>query len=403
MLSLANIFRGKSASVETKSAPNTSGVAFPEQWFLDQMMSAPVQSGVSVNARSAMTCTAVACAVNAISQAVGQLPIHVYAKGDDGSRERDPDHPVANLLRHEVNDWTPASTFRETLTSDALLHRVGGLAEIIRIEGRPVELHRFDPETVTLMTNGYGAPAYRISGPNGGRVLPYTDVLHLQAPTGCPTHLAREAIGLALTLEQHAARLFGNGARPSGTLKFPKDLKLDAEDMTRIVASWNATHSGSNSGKTAILYDGGDWMPLTFNSVDAQFLEMRNYAIAEIARAFRVPPVLLMDYGRATWGNSEEMGRQFVTYTLLPWLKRWEGEIRLKLFSRDERENYFAEFLTDDLLRADLEKRATAYSSLISSRVLNPNEVRALENRPPYAGGDEYANPNTTTGAPSNV
>jgi hypothetical protein len=29
--------------------------------------------------------------------------------------------------------------------------------------------------------------------------------------------------------------------------------------------------------------------------------------------------------------------------------------------------------------------------------VLCPNEARARENLPPYEGGDEFANPNTTT------
>lgn len=132
-------------------------------------------------------------------------------------------------------------------------------------------------------------------------------------------------------------------------------------------------------------------------------MELRRFAIEEIARAFRVPPTLLMEYGRATWGNSEEMGRQFVTYTLLPWLDRWTEEFQLKLFARDERASAFAEFLTDDLLRADLAARATAYAQLIAARVLNPNEVRARENLPPYAGGDTYANPNTASPEPAHV
>ena len=58
---------------------------------------------------------------------------------------------------------------------------------------------------------------------------------------------------------------------------------------------------------------------------------------------------------------------------------------------------FYAEFLTDDLLRTDLAARATAYSTLIAARVLNPNEVRAMENRAPYEGGDQFVNPNTTS------
>jgi phage portal protein BeeE len=107
---------------------------------------------------------------------------------------------------------------------------------------------------------------------------------------------------------------------------------------------------------------------------------------------------MLMEYGRATWGNAEEMGQQFLNYTLIPWIKRWQGELWLKLFSPEERTTYFAEFLTDDLLRADFTKRMEGYATAIASRMLSPNEARAAENRAPYAGGDRFENPNVTTG-----
>jgi hypothetical protein len=47
------------------------------------------------------------------------------------------------------------------------------------------------------------------------------------------------------------------------------------------------------------------------------------------------------------------MGQEFLTYSLMIWVKRWESEIRLKLFSPEERAIYIAEFLTDDFARAD--------------------------------------------------
>ncbi len=47
-------------------------------------------------------------------------------------------------------------------------------------------------------------------------------------------------------------------------------------------------------------------------------------------------------------------------------------------------------------MRGDFASRVEGYSKLIAARVLNPNEVRAMENRAPYAGGDEFVNPNTS-------
>ena len=107
------------------------------------------------------------------------------------------------------------------------------------------------------------------------------------------------------------------------------------------------------------------------------------------------------EFGRATWSNSEEMGRQFLIYTLMPWIKAWESAIRRSVFSPQERDTLYAEFLLDDLLRADTARRAEAYSKLIAARILSPNEARAMENLPPYAGGDTYENPNTSTAVTS--
>ncbi len=366
----------------------------------------PMASGIVVTPATAMRCTAVHCAVQAIAETIGQLPVHVYQRNGD-AKERAPDHPVHRLVHDEANDFTPSSDFREQLTRDALLFG-NGFAFVNRVEGKPVELLRLDPASIAVEAHPItGEPVYRRKGEPKGQLLARRDVLHLRAPSingvsgESPVMLAREAIGVALTLEAHAARLFGRGARPSGVLRFPNKLNEDA--ARRISASWHAGHSGDASGRTAILEEGADFQALTFSSTDAQFLEMRTFSIVEIARAFRVPPIFLQEYGRATWGNSEEMGRQFLVYTLLPWIKRWEGEIRLKLFDVEERDEFFAEFLTDDLARADLATRMDAYGRAIAARILSPNEARAAENRPPYAGGDVFENPNTSTGAAVDV
>lgn len=133
-------------------------------------------------------------------------------------------------------------------------------------------------------------------------------------------------------------------------------------------------------------------------STDAQFLELWTLAIVEIARVFRVPPHMLFELGRATWGNAAEMGASFLRFTLDRWIKVWQGEIRLKLIAPEDRRTFYAEFLLDDLLRADLAARAEAYSKLIAARVLNPNEARARENLPPYDGGNAFLNPNVQSG-----
>lgn len=363
---------------------------------------APSAAGVSVTPETAMRCAPVRAAVLAIAEAVGQLPLHTFRRLDDGGKERDRDHPVARLVGDVANEWTTAPQLRERVTLDALLYG-HGFAEITRIgEGRAAELHRLPPTSVTEKILDDGSPIYEVRGPGKStRILDRANVIHLRAPGDrSPIHDGREAIGVALRLEQHAASLFSNGARPSGVISLTSNPSRGA--IEKMGEAWRATfgRNGANVGGVAVLDGGAEFKPLTFSSVDAQFVEVWNRTVLEIARVFRVPPALLQDYERATWSNTEQMALLFLTYTLTPWLKRWEGEVRLKLFGAGDRDNYVVEFLTDDLLRSDYATRVEGFSKLIAARVISPNEARAMENLPPYEGGDEFANPAITTGAP---
>jgi len=379
----------------------TRSLANPQQWLMDLFGASPSKAGVSVNARTAMQCTASRAAIQAIAEPLGQLPLHVYVRGEDGSKSRDKDHPVYGLLHDQANAFTTASELREQITRDALLHG-NGFAFVNRVDDVPRELIRLSPEQVTIETNDLtGEPSYVHQQTTSKHIYPFQDVIHIKAPSldgvsgESPVQQCKDAIGLALVLEQHGASLFKNGAKPGGVISVPGN--VSPEVITRMRAGWKAAQEGSdNAGRTAFIYDGASFTQMALSSVDAQYLELRRFAVEEIGRIFRVPPHMLYELGRATWGNASEMGMTFVRFSLMRWIKQWEGECRLKLFSEDEQATHSAEYLLDDFMRSDLSSRSEAYGKLISSRIMSPNEIRARENLPPYAGGDVFQNPNTT-------
>jgi HK97 family phage portal protein len=369
-------------------------LASPEPWLLDLFGAQISSAGIVITPRVAMTCAPVHCAVQLISEVIGGLPVPVYKLGSDGTKTVDTTHPVYPLLHDAANDWTSATQFREEVTRDALLYRHGGFAHIIRVDGdKPAELIRIDQEfhPVTLIYEN-SEPVYTVAG----KPVDRQNLLHIPSPslTGL-AYEGREAIGLALTLERHAARLFGNGARPSGVLSLKGNTTPDA--LTKAKAAWQAAHGGNNSGGTAVVPSDASWQSLTFTSVDSQFLELRKFAINEIARLFRVPPHMLFEMDRATWSNSEQMNREFLVYSLLSWIRRWESEIALKLFSVDERKTYLAKFKTDHFVRPDYLALIEALGKAVAARIINPNEARAEIDKAPYTGGDTFENPNTTT------
>ena len=379
--------------LETKAS-----IAAPDLSLLELFGAAPSATGIAVTPRIAMTCAPVACAVNAIAEAIGTLPVHVYGRSADGSKDRAPDHQVYSLIHDDANPWTPAGAFRAALTRDALLFPHGGFAFINRAaDGRPLELIRLDPETspVTILHGPGGEPHYNVQEQGQSREIDRNDILHLPSPSLTGRGLVadhRDTIGLALILEQYAARLFFNSARPSGLLALKSD-KVTPETIGKLGAAWRGTHGGGKSGGTAILPADVTWQAITLSSTDAQFLEMRTFQISEIARVFRVPPHVLFEMGRATWSNVGQLRQEFLDSTLQSWINAWQGQLRLKLLSPDDRERHFVEFDTRGYVRADLEKRYAAYTAAVAARILNPNEARAAENLPPYAGGDAFLNP----------
>ena len=107
-----------------------------------------------------------------------------------------------------------------------------------------------------------------------------------------------------------------------------------------------------------------------------------------MARYFRIPPVYLQEYGRATWGNFEQAQLTYFTNTIRPTLISIEQELDSKLIFSSERGIQHFEHSIEGYLRAASSERAQYYQSLLSAGVFTINEVRALENHPPIPGGD---------------
>lgn len=350
-------------------------------------------ANISVTPELALKCVPVYRGVSVRCEVLGSLPFLLYERRADGGKDRALDHPLYRLIHDRPNAWTSAADFVMQLELDCITDG-GGFALANRSGEKIVELIRLAPRSVCVeIDDATLEPKYEVTLKNGSkRTYRWQDILHVPTLGGLAAiKQAREAIGLCMAMERHAGALFGNGARPGGILKFKR--KLDDPTYARLMKSWSSGHTGENSGKTAILEDDGDFTPLTFNSVDLQFQELRGFQVVEIARALGVPPTLLMDFGRATWANTVDMSQAFLTYTMLPRMRLWQGAVS-RLLSADEQAKFVPEFLVDELVKADIAARFEAYSKAIASRVFNPNECRAMENKAPYDGGNEFVNPN---------
>ncbi len=369
------------------------------EWGAELIFAAPSIAGPSVTPQTAMRSTPVACAVQLISKSVGTLPVKLFKRDGKGGKIPATDHAAHKILHGEANPWTSSEGLRQQLTADALLYG-NGYAFANRVNGQVLELIRLDPTGVEVRITSTGEPVYITGTGRDRRTLSFRDVLHVPAfsldgLTGTsPIFLAREAIGLALTYEQHAARLFSRGGRPSGVLTFPN--KLGDDVAKRVSASWHGAHAGEQSGKTAVLEDGGQFQALQFSSVDAQFIESRRLQIEEIARAFSIPATMLGELSHGTLANTEQQAQQFLSHTLRGWLSAWTWAYSRVLLSDTERAELLIEFVVDDLLAVEFAARATAYQAYRSMGAITANEVRSGLNLPARTDGEDLHSPYTS-------
>jgi HK97 family phage portal protein len=308
-------------------------------------------SSVSVSPDNILKCPAARGAVAVLAESVAQLPLLLYSRGQDGSKERATSHPLYEILHDQANDWTSSFEFRRQAMVDLLLSgNAFSYLNRSRATGQIVELVRIPPSAVVVELDPTTLePRYEVTDAEGvRRPVDRADLLHLAAigsdpPLGrSPLLDIRESIGLSLAMETHASKLFANGARPAGVLELAG--RVSPQQLASLRESFSEIYGGAaKSGKTAVLEQGSKFTPLTMASTDAQFLELRRFQVAEIARALRIPLHLLGDWERATWSNAETAGSQFLSFTLLPWLKLWEGAIRRALLSPTERSTYYAE------------------------------------------------------------
>jgi HK97 family phage portal protein len=368
---------------------DTSGLANPEPW-LREILTGGVRSdaGIAVNEHTALNYSSVLACVRVLSETLGSMPCITY-RAVDQSREKASGHYAYRLLHDEPNpEHTPATFFETQMNQCA---RWGNSYAWIEWNnaGRPKALWPLNPAHMTVRRVKRRL-VYDYQDPDGEMTGKYLaeDILHVRTIGDdmvgwSPIRLARESIGTGMAAAKFGAKLFANGAKIGGILQVPGKLK----DKPQFTADFNKAYgSAENAQKTLVVDDGAKFIATSIPPDDAQFLETRKFQRTEIASIYRVPPHMIGDLERATFSNIEHQSLMFLSYTMLPWIKRFEQEITKKLLGG----GYFAKFQVLELLRGDMKTRFESYGIGIKDGWLCQNEVRAWEELPPIPGGDVY-------------
>ena len=359
-------------------------------------------AGVRVTSDNALqTSTVVLACVRVLAETVASLPLHLYELLDNGGRARCPGW-LDHLLSVEPNSWQTSFEWRETSMIHLGLYGACYSEIVPGPAGAVSELIPLHPSRMKAERIENGRLRFTYTEPNGAKTIYSQDQIFRVTwfssdgiNPSIPIELGKEAIGLARACELHGARYFGNGARPGVVLE--TDGNMAPEAAERLRENWERLHRGADkSSKTAVLTGGLKAHELGSTNTDSQFLEARRFQTEEICRLYRVPGHMIHDLSRATYSNIEQQSIDFLQYSILPWLRRFEKAIARDLIAQPV--GYFAAFDTSHLLRGDAAARSAYYSSGLDRGIFSINEVRSMENLNPIHGGDVHYFPlNMTT------
>lgn len=378
---------GRLLGVDRPSGAERRSLGWSDVWG---GLRASTSAAIDVTDGSALTLSAVYACVRILSDGVSVLStVTTRGQGPDASIvARQPgwlDEPNPVLRRMDVNV--------QILTS--LLLR--GNAYVLTVRdgtGLVTELWPADPDLVSV---NYDAnrpvhwPRYTI----GGVALTPMDVLHIRGMTLpgqicglSPIEYASETIGVGLAAQRFGAAFFGNGAQPGGIIEHDGTMSDAAVKLLR--RTWNEQHQGAgNSGKLAVLTEGAKYKPISIAPESAQFLQTRQFGVADVARFYGVAPHLIGDAsGSTSWGSGlAEQSTNTVTFSFLPWAKRLEEA--WTWLARSERptvggaRKLYVSIDLDDLKRGDFRSRIETYKTAIEAGIYTLDEVRRWEGLPP--------------------
>lgn len=396
---LAAVKQAKGFGYNTATATNLTPMS-PElvRWFGNVS-----SSGKSVTEDSILCVSAAWCCLRILCETIGSLPWAIFKDDGKGNSEK-VEHPLSNVLIASPNREMDSVEFRETEVLNlagngnaySLIERLGGRINSLTPMRSSLVKPMQKEDQNTRLEIPEGATFFRFSDRGKIEDLPREKVWHVKTfgwngrEGLSPIASAREYIGGAMAAEEFGNRFFSQGGAPSGTLTVPQWLTADQRKIAR--ENMNQLMGGLGNAHRMALFEGGlkpePWGDMNFE--DMQFLMLRQFSVIEICRLYRIPPHMVADLSRATFSNIEHLSQEFVMFTLMPYLTRFEQSAQKWLFKPEERGKFFLRFNAEGLLRADSAGRAAFYTTALQNGWMSRNEVRGKENLNRVEGLDEY-------------
>ena len=373
--------------------PETRG-AYASMWLAGIDTSAATRAGVPVNQANAMTLNVVYAAVRIIADSIATLPMDTFIRLN-GERKAyrprpawvdapDPD-PAVNRSDH----------YQQVLVSLMIAGNYYGRKLTDPQTGELLAITALDPLRVTPRRNPRGYVEFVV---DGSTVLDSDQVVHiteLRKPGAIKgtsrVDELKELLGISKALDTFAAAYFSSGTLTSGIVNVPGD--MTEEQATTLKDQFEKNSRGlRNAHRPNVLSGGATYSKIGADAEQSQMQQSREFAVVEVARAFKIPPSKLgvNTAGTRAYASVEQDAIDFVTTTLRPYVFKIE-----EAYSRLLPDRAFLRFNMEGLLRGDIASRYNAYSIGSQAGFLSIDDIHRLEDMPAVPGGDVYRVPLT--------
>jgi len=391
------IWQRKSIFSEEKRSAST--LSNPSEWLKNALGGAGL-TGETVSPEQAMQIPTFAGCVKVLAETIAMLPFKPMRTDATGNTSVYVDHPVYELLHDRPNPMMNAFIWKETMQTHAGMHG-NGYSHIIRdADAKAIEL-RLLPKPYEVTPFVYdNRKWYKVQGmemPIADEDMFHIAGLSYDGISGKKTtDILQNVLGLAFAVEKYGSLIFTNGGAKRVAFKSPGKVDQDVRDS--IVKSWMDKYGGPDKNhEPAFLQAGLEMQEIGLDPMAVQFIELKRHLITEITRVFRVQLHLVQSMESATNNNIEKQSREFIDYTMMPWLVKWEKEADIKLFNRQERKDAFTKFNVKSLLRGDFKTQTEGLVKMIQWGVYSPNDALKILDENTREDGDLYMFPTNMT------
>jgi HK97 family phage portal protein len=340
--------------------------------------------------------------MNILSDDIGSMPLQTFQKVGERLNPADAPGNIAWLLEVEPNRWMNPFIFKKTIIlwllnwgASYIWMRPGAQELIILPSDATVPLYEISSGNLWYqVTWPYWSPMYN---PNRNPVYyPDVEVLKLlinsdDGITGRSVMtFARESMERQLGAHDTQGRFYKQGLNPGGILWMAGELNKEAREKVR--ETYEEAMSGSeNAYRLAILDSKATkFEQISMSPDDAQFLESIQATDVEIANYYGIP-LFKLNSGKQSYESNAQLDLDYLKTTLNPYLTQWENEAKRKWLTQAQlARGWYHKFNRAEILATDANNRAVYLEKKILSGQMTPNESRAIEDQPPYPGGDSH-------------